>query len=117
MDTIKKLNPNGQDWAFLDHPLVIAVVDTKGKEKGYVYLQTRQHSDVTTCTDQGSESDALIATFADGIDRASTVSDMRIDLKLLTGVGVTNTLYVSTRSNANADKRIHSICEAVTIFD
>ncbi|KAL8686867.1 MAG: hypothetical protein Q9218_006805 [Villophora microphyllina] len=117
LSAIKTLNPAGDSWQFIEHPLVVEVTDSSGQAQGYIYAQTRQeHSDVATCSDSGSEMDSLTSALELGVS-GSTVSDMRIDLKLLTGAGVTNTLFVSTRKLGNADMRIHPICEAIQLFD
>ncbi|KAI4103717.1 MAG: hypothetical protein L6R37_003645 [Teloschistes peruensis] len=116
LSAIKALNPAGDSWQFIEHPLVVEVTDNSGQVQGYIYAQTRQHSNVATCSDAGSEMDALTSAIEMGVS-GSTVSDMRIDLKLLTGNGVTNTLFVTTRKIGNADMRIHPICEAIQLFD
>ncbi|KAI4241196.1 MAG: hypothetical protein LQ352_007485 [Teloschistes flavicans] len=117
LSAIKALNPAGDSWQFIEHPLVVEVTDGSSQVQGYIYAQTRQeHSNVATCSDTGSEMDALTSAIEMGVS-GSTVSDMRIDLKLLTGNGVTNTLFVSTRKIGNADMRIHPICEAIQLFD
>ena len=71
---------------------------------------------VKMCSDQGTERDVLQAALAMGVD-GSCAYDMRVDLKLLNlGTdGVTNILYVSTRSVSNSDKSIHPICEALQV--
>ena len=114
---IDSLNGAGDHWQFLENPFVVEVLDASGQFQGYIYAQTRQeHSDVATCSDSGSEADALRSAVEMGVN-GSTASDMRVDLKLLVGTGVTNTLFISTRKAANADMRIHPICEAIQLFD
>lgn len=115
LSAIHTLNPGAKDWTFLEAPLVVEILDSKGAISGYIYAHTLEHSlAVNTCSDLGTERDALQAALAMGVD-GTAVSDMRVDLKLLSGTGVTNSLFVSTRSIANADKRIHPICEAVQV--
>lgn len=38
---------------------------------------------------------------------------MRVELKVMGGTGMKNSLIVSTRSASNTGRRIHPICEAV----
>ena len=115
LDAIHTLNPTQEDWTWLQSPFVVEIVDSMGKSEGLVYAQTLEHSEaVNTCSDAGNERDALQAALAMGVD-GSTVTDMRVDLKLLSGTGVTNSLFVSTRSVGNSDMRIHAICEAVQV--
>lgn len=117
LSAIDSLNGPGDHWQFLEHPFVVEVVDGSGSSQGYIYAQTRQeHSEVATCSDRGNEADAFTSALEMGVD-GTTVSDMRVDLKLLTGTGVTNTLFVSTRKAGNSDMRIHPICEAIQLFD
>ena len=112
---IHALNPTQEDWTWLQKPFVVEIVDSTGKSEGFIYAQTLEHSEaVNTCSDVGTERDALQAALAMGVD-GSTVTDMRVDLKLPTGTGVTNSLFVSTRSVGNSDMRIHPICEAVQV--
>ncbi|KAI4163209.1 MAG: hypothetical protein LQ342_003142 [Letrouitia transgressa] len=114
---IRRLNTGGDDdWKFLKDPFVVDVVDGSGRSKGLIYAQTRQHSDVGSCSNNGTESDALASALSMGA-MGSSVTDMRVDLKLRSGDGVTNTLFVSTRSAGNSDMSIHPICEAIQIFD
>ena len=115
LDAIHALNPTQEDWTWLQSPFVVEIVDSTGKSEGLIYAQTLEHSEaVNTCSDAGTERDALQAALAMGVD-GSTVTDMRVDLKLLSGTGVTNSLFVSTRSVGNSDMRIHPICEAVQV--
>ena len=115
LDAIHALNPTQEDWTWLQSPFVVEIVDSTGKSQGLIYAQTLEHSEaVNTCSDAGTERDALQAALAMGVD-GSTVTDMRVDLKLLSGTGVTNSLFVSTRSVGNSDMRIHPICEAVQV--
>ncbi len=115
LDAIHALNPTQEDWTWLQRPFVVEIVDSAGKSEGLIYAQTLEHSEaVNTCSDARTERDALQAALAMGID-GSTVTDMRVDLKLLSGTGVTNSLFVSTRSVGNSDMRIHPICEAVQV--
>lgn len=117
LSAVDALNGAGDHWQFLENPLVVEVVDGSGQSLGFIYAQTRQeHSDVESCSDRDNEADAFKSAMEMGVD-GSTVSDMRVDLKLLTGTGVTNTLFVSTRKAGNADMRIHPICEAIQLFD
>ncbi|KAL8836942.1 MAG: hypothetical protein Q9170_002703 [Blastenia crenularia] len=117
LSAIDTLNGAGDHWQFLEHPFVVEVLDNAGQSQGYIYAQTRQeHSDVATCSDTSSEADALKSAIEMGVD-GSTVSDMRVDLKLLTVTELTNTLFVSTKKAGNVDMRIHPICEAVQLFD
>ncbi|KAL9043721.1 MAG: hypothetical protein Q9214_003099 [Letrouitia sp. 1 TL-2023] len=117
LSEIRRLNKGGDDdWKFLKDPFVVDVVDGSGKSKGLIYAQARQHSDVGSCSDKGTESDALASALSMGT-MGSSVTDMRVDLKLPSGNGVTNTLFVSTRSAGNSDMSIHPICEAIQIFD
>ncbi|KAL8951801.1 MAG: hypothetical protein Q9222_002250 [Ikaeria aurantiellina] len=107
----------GDNWQFLEQPFVVLVTDSSKSALGYIYAQTRQeHSDVELCSDSGNEADALQSALEMGV-AGSMVSDMRIDVKALTGTGVTNTLFVSTRKMGNADMRIHPICEAIQLYD
>lgn len=115
LTAIHTLNSAADDWTWLEAPLVIEIVDSQGKTSRYIYAQTLAHSlAVNTCSDQGTERDALQAALVMGVD-GTTVSDMRVDLKLLSGTGVTNSLFVSTRSVCTSDTRIHPICEAVQV--
>ena len=115
LDAIHALNPTQEDWTWLQRPFVVEIVDSTGKSEGLIYAQTLEHSEaVNTCSDAGTERDALQAALAMGVD-GSTVTDMRVDLKLLSGTGVTNSLFVSTRSVGNNDMRIHPLCEAVQV--
>ena len=115
LDAIHTLNPTQEDWTWLQRPFVVEIVDSTGKSEGLIYAQTLEHSEaVNTCSDAGTERDALQAALAMGVD-GSTVTDMRVDLKLLSGTGVTNSLFVSTRGVGNSDMRIHPICEAVQV--
>lgn len=115
LDAIHALNPTQEDWTWLQRPFVVEIVDSTGESEGLIYAQTIEHSEaVNTCSDAGTERDALQAALAMGVD-GSTVTDMRVDLKLLSGTGVTNSLFVSTRSVGNSDMRIHPICEAVQV--
>ncbi|KAI4179277.1 MAG: hypothetical protein L6R41_007933 [Letrouitia leprolyta] len=117
LSAVDALNGAGDHWQFLENPLVVEVVDDSGQSLGYIYAQTRQeHSDVESCSDRNNEADALKSALEMGVD-GSTVSDMRVDLKSLTGRGVTNTLFVSTRKAGTADMRIHPICEAIQLYD
>ena len=115
LDAVHALNPTQEDWKWLQSPFVVEIVDSTGKSQGLIYAQTLEHSEaVNTCSETGTERDALQAALAMGVD-GSTVTDMRVDLKLLSGTGVTNSLFVSTRSVGNSDMRIHPICEAVQV--
>ena len=115
LDAIHALNPTQEDWTWLQKPFVVEIVDSTGKSEGLIYAQTLEHSEaVNTCSDVGTERDALQSALAMGID-GSTVTDMRVDLKLPSGTGVTNSLFVSTRSVGNSDMRIHPLCEAVQV--
>ena len=115
LNAIHALNPTPKDWTWLEAPLVVEIRDSTGKCEGFIYAQTLEHSQaVNTCSDQGTERDALQAALAMGVD-GSDVSDMRVDLKLPSGTGVTNSLFVSTRSVSNSDTRIHPLCEAVQV--
>ncbi|KAL9607028.1 MAG: hypothetical protein Q9167_008020 [Letrouitia subvulpina] len=118
LSAIRKANAGGgdDDWKFLEDPFVVDVVDGAGKSQGLIYAQTRQHSDVASCSNNGTQSDALASALSMGA-MGSSVTDMRVDLKLLSGNGVTNTLFVSTRRAGNSDMSIHPICEAIQIFD
>ncbi|KAL8715446.1 MAG: hypothetical protein Q9220_000780 [cf. Caloplaca sp. 1 TL-2023] len=118
LSAVQKFNGiAGDSWQFLEQPFVVLVTDSSNSPLGYIYAQTRQeHNDVKLCSDTGSEADALESALEMGV-AGSTVSDMRIDVKALTGTGVTNTLFVSTRKMGNADMRIHPICEAIQLFD
>ena len=115
LDAIHALNPTQEDWTWPQKPFVVEIVDSTGKSEGLIYAQTLEHSEaVNMCSDVGTERDALQAALGMGVD-GSTVTDMRVDLKLPTGAGVTNSLFVSTRSVGNSDMRIHAICEAVQV--
>ena len=115
LDAIHALNPTQEDWTWLQKPFVVEILDSAGKSEGFIYAQTLEHSEaVNTCSDAGTERDALQAALAMGVD-GSTVTDMRVDLKLPSGTGVTNSLFVSTRSVGNSDTRIHPLCEAVQV--
>ena len=115
LNSIKTLNPSGDDWTYLQQALVVEIVDTKGKSKGFIYAQTELHNEeVQTCSDKGTQSDALTSALSTGVD-GQDVSDMRVDLKLLSGTAVTDSLFVSTRSAGNSDTRIFPICEAVEV--
>lgn len=116
LSAVGKLNTDGDNWQFLRNPLVVEVTDDSGQSLGLIYAQTKEHSGVSTCSDSGSEADAFKSALEMGV-AGSTVSDMRVDLKLLTGSGATNTLFVSTRKAGNEDMRIHPICEAIQLFD
>lgn len=115
LDAIHALNPTQEDWTWLQKPFVVEIVDSTGKSEGLIYAQTLEHSEaVNTCSDVGTERDALQSALAMGVD-GSTVTDLRVDLKLPSGTGVTNSLFVSTRSVGNSDLRIHPLCEAVQV--
>ncbi|KAK3170360.1 hypothetical protein OEA41_009747 [Lepraria neglecta] len=117
LNAIEALKFPQDDWLFLEAPVVVEVVDTSGKSEGFIYAQTQMHNNyVKMCSEQGTERDALQAALAMRFD-GRCASDMRVDLKLLNSGtdGVTNTLYVSTRSVSNSDKSIHPICEAVQV--
>ncbi|KAI4213290.1 MAG: hypothetical protein LQ351_004031 [Letrouitia transgressa] len=117
LSAIRRLNTGGDDdWKFLRDPFVVDVVDGSGKSSGLIYAQTRQHSDVGSCSGNGTEVDALASALSMGA-MGSPVTDMRVDLKLRSGNGVTNTLFVSTRRAGSSDMSIHPICEAIQIFD
>ena len=94
---------------------MVEIVDTKGKSKGFIYAQTELHNEeVQTCSDMGTQSDALTSALSTGVD-GQVVSDMRVELKLLSGTAVTDSLFVSTRSAGNSDTRIFPSCEAVVV--
>ncbi|KAL8788916.1 MAG: hypothetical protein Q9213_001439 [Squamulea squamosa] len=116
LSALERLNPNGTNWQFLRDPFVVEVTDDSVQPLGFIYAQTIEHSGVSTCSGSGTESDAFKSALEMGV-AGSTVSDMRVDLKLLTGNGVTNSLFVSTRKVGNADMNIHPICEAIEVFD
>ncbi|KAL8811902.1 MAG: hypothetical protein Q9223_001411 [Gallowayella weberi] len=116
LSAVGQLNTHGDNWQFLRNPFVVEVTDDAAQSLGFIYARTKEHSGVTTCSDFENEADALKSALEMGMT-GSTVSDMRVDLKLLTGSGVTNTLFVSTRKAGNADMRIHPICEAIQLFD
>ncbi|KAL8695616.1 MAG: hypothetical protein Q9224_003294, partial [Gallowayella concinna] len=92
LSAIGQLNSKGDNWQFLRNPFVVEVVDDGAQPLGLIYAQTKEHSGVATCSDSGSEADAFKSALEMGV-AGSTVSDMRVDLKLLTGSGVTNTLF------------------------
>lgn len=98
-------------------PFVVELLSPDAQTQGTIYAQTLDYSNVTTCSDQGSERDALEMSLVPGVDRTG-VSDLRVDLKLgLSGVpGATNSLFVNTRS-AGATAGVHPICEAIVIND
>ncbi|KAL8929135.1 MAG: hypothetical protein Q9172_000570 [Xanthocarpia lactea] len=116
LSALGNLSPNGTNWQFLREPFVVEVTDDSMQSIGFIYAQTIEHSGVSTCSDSGSESDAFTSALEMGV-AGSTVSDMRVDLKLLTGNGVTNSLFVSTRKAGNPDMRIHPLCAAIQVFD
>ena len=116
LSALEDLNLNGTHWQFFRDPFVVEVTDNSMQSIGFIYAQTIEHSGVSTCSDSGSESDAFSSALVMGV-AGSTVSDMRVDLKLLTGNGVTNSLFVSTRKAGNTDMRIHLICAAIQVFD
>ncbi|KAL8858877.1 MAG: hypothetical protein Q9178_004555 [Gyalolechia marmorata] len=116
LSALGNLNPNGTNWQFLRAPFVVEVADDSMQSIGFIYAQTIEHSGVSTCSDSGSEGDAFTSALEMGV-AGSTVSDMKVDLKLLAGNGVTNSLFVSTRKAGNADMRIHLICAAIQVFD
>ncbi|KAL8800935.1 MAG: hypothetical protein Q9182_004817 [Xanthomendoza sp. 2 TL-2023] len=116
LSAVGQLDSNGDNWQFLRNPFVVEVTDDAAQSLGFIYARTKEHSGVTTCSEFGNEADAFKSALEMGVS-GSTVSDMRVDLKLLTGSGVTNTLFVSTRKAGNTDMRIHPICEAIQLFD
>ncbi|KAI4109347.1 MAG: hypothetical protein LQ339_001847 [Xanthoria mediterranea] len=113
---LETVNPEGTSWQYLREPFVVEVTDDAAQSLGLVYAQTIEHAGVASCSDSGSESDAFKSALEMGV-AGSQVTDMRVDLKLRTGDGVTNSLFVSTRKAGNADMNIHPICEAIQVFD
>ncbi len=109
------LNPDGTHWEFLREPFVVEVTDDSLQSLGLIYAQTDEHSGVTSCTEPGNEASVFQSALELGA-AGTTVTDMRIDLKLREGEGVTNTLFVSTRKTGSEDMSIHPICQAVQVF-
>ncbi|KAL9639282.1 MAG: hypothetical protein Q9164_001028 [Protoblastenia rupestris] len=107
---------DGEDWQFLKQPFVVEIINRRGQSQGFIYAQTVYHSDVTPCSGEGTERDAVRSALTEGVD-GTDISDLRVDLKIgLSGVpGATNTLFVSTRSAGNGDVRIRPICEAIQV--
>ena len=115
IDTLKILDPSGNFWEYLESGLIIEIVDDKGQAMGFLYAQTDLHNEkIQTCSSQGTELDAFQAALAMGVD-GTVATDMRVDVKLLSGTGVTDSLFVSTRSAALPDQHIHPVCEAVEV--
>ncbi|KAL9034116.1 MAG: hypothetical protein Q9180_005584, partial [Flavoplaca navasiana] len=100
---------------FLREPFVVEVTDDSLQSLGLIYAQTDEHSGVASCTEPDNEASVLQSTLEMGA-AGTTVTDMRIDLKLREGEGVTNTLFVSTRKTGSEDMSIHPICQAVQVF-
>lgn len=113
---LETVNPEGTSWQYLREPFVVEVTDDAAQSLGLIYAQTIEHAGVASCSDSGSESDAFKSALEMGV-AGSQVTDMRVDLKLRTGDGVTNSLFVSTRKAGNADMNIHPICQAIQVFD
>lgn len=112
---LENLNPDGTNWQFLRDPFVVEVTDDSLQPLGLIYAQTDEHSGVASCTDPQNEAAVFQSALEMGA-AGSTVTDMKVDLKLRTGEGVTNTLFVSTRKAGNEDMSIHPICQAVQVF-
>ena len=120
IDAVRKLNTaNDKDWTFLNNPLIVEVQGESGECVGYAFAWTKNHNLVAnTCSDFGTERDVLEAALAQGVD-GTTVSDMRLDLKLLSdtslGAGLTDVLWVAARSVENVDHGINPLCAAIEV--
>ncbi|KAL8654723.1 MAG: hypothetical protein Q9226_003318 [Calogaya cf. arnoldii] len=106
---LETANPDGTPWQFLRQPFIVEVTDGTGQSLGLVYAQTDEHAGVASCVEPGSEAQAFKSALDMGV-AGSMVTDMRVDLKLRSGEGVTNTLFVSTKKAGSASMDVHPIC-------
>ncbi|KAL8851644.1 MAG: hypothetical protein Q9221_003481 [Calogaya cf. arnoldii] len=112
---LETADPDGTPWQFLRQPFVVEVADGTGQSLGLIYAQTDEHAGVASCVEPGNEAQAFKSALEMGV-AGSMVTDMRVDLKLRSGEGVTNTLFVSTKKAGSASMDIHPICQAVKVF-